>query len=148
MHDLESNPVPDDSAVKVAHPQPAEERLFKPLAEGLVTTERTKLPRAWQYSIAGGIVLLVLAVIFGSVLSLGHHPARQASPSGPPSETKPSYLPTPSDAQSGLFPYSGSAVLMTIADDVAYVGTADQKIYALRISNARLLWRFHSEAPC
>src|SRR5438270_13959349 len=132
MHDLESNPVPDDSAVKVAHPQPAEERPFKPLAEGLVTTERTKLPRAWQYTIAGGIVLLVLAVIFGSVLSFGHHPARQASPSGPRSETKPSYLPTPSDTQ------TDSTALITIADHVAYVGTTDQKLYALLITTGRL----------
>jgi outer membrane protein assembly factor BamB len=90
-------------------------------------------------------VLLVLAVIFGSFLSVGHQPAKQATQSRPTSETKPSYLPTPSGTEGDLFPNLGHALLMTIADDVAYVGTADERIYALRISNGSLLWRFEVE---
>src|SRR5690348_13183608 len=105
MHDLERPPIPDDSAMPVVHPQPpTEERPFKPLADGLLTGERTKLPHARHFSIAGAIVVLLLAVIFGSVLSLGHHPARDASPSSPPSATNPPSLPTPSTPQDNALP--------------------------------------------
>ncbi len=67
MHDIEHKSEQDDSAVEVTPLQPQEKRTFTPAQNGSTTAEGQKLPRAWRYAIAGGIVLLVLAVIFAGI---------------------------------------------------------------------------------
>ncbi len=142
MHDIEHKSEQDDSAVEVTPLQPQEEPTFTP---GTTMTGRQKLPRVWRYAIAGGIVLLVLAVIFAGLLSLTRPKVNQSSPARPTSVTQSSTLPTPATTPIKSPVSTGHNVSMTITDGVAYLGTDDNVVYALRISNGTLLWRHKIE---
>jgi outer membrane protein assembly factor BamB len=142
MHDIEHKSEQDDSAIEVTPLQPQEEPTFTP---GTTMTRRQKLPRAWRYAIAGGIVLLVLAVISAGILSLTRPKVNQSSPARPTSVTQSSTLPTPATTPIKSPVSTGHNVSMTIADGVAYLGTDDNVVYALRISTGALLWRHKIE---
>lgn len=140
MHDIEHKSEQDDSAVEVIPLQPQAERTFTPAQNGSTTTGRQLLPRAWRYAIAGGIVLLVLAVIFAGILSLTRPKMNQAPPAKFTPATS-SSLPTPATKPIQSPVSVGHNVSMTIADGVAYLGTVDNAVYALRTSSGALLWR-------
>ncbi len=140
MHDIEHKSEQDDSAVEVTPLQPQEKRTFTPAQNGSTTAEGQKLPRAWRYAIAGGIVLLVLAVIFAGILSSRKQTANQTSHPRSTPVTSSSSLPTPATKPIQSPVWVGHNVSMTIVDSVAYLGTADNAVYALRISNGALLW--------
>src|SRR5207245_1295684 len=53
----------------------------------------------------------------------------------------PTATPTPIQGLAG----AGHAVTMTIVGGVAYVGTMDRVVYALRTSDGTLLWRYRTE---
>lgn len=147
MHDIEDTTVQDAPAVKETQTQPPEERTLSPLREDRPKTGKSKLPRGWQYVTIGGTVLLVLAVIFAGLLSFGKrtmsqpsHP-RPTSVTGASSTPIPSSIPTPFATPIQSPGFSGRYLNVTIADGVAYVGTVNNAMYALRISDASLLWR-------
>ncbi len=141
MHDIEHKSEQDDSAVEVTPLQPQEERTFTPAQNGSTTAGRQNMPRAWRYAIAGGIVLLVLAMIFTGILSSRQQVVNQPSHPRSTPVTNSSSIPTPATTPIPSKIWTGHNVSMTIAGSVAYLGSADNAVYALNISNGALLWR-------
>ena len=130
MHDIEHTSERGDSAIEVT-----------PAQNGSITTGRQLLPRAWRYAIAGGIVFLVLAVIFAGLLSFTKPRMNQTPPAKSTPVTGSSSLPTPATQPIPSPVSAGHNVSMTIADGVAYLGTVDNAVYALSTSSGVLLWR-------
>src|SRR6266702_2674902 len=124
MHNIEHKPL-------------QEEPSSIPEQKGATTTERQKLPRAWRYTIIGGTVLLVFALIIAGLLTFANQKANPSPHPSPAPATGASTLPTPATTP---IPSSHN-VSVTIADGVAYLSSADNSAYALRISNGALLWR-------
>ncbi len=151
MHDIEHTTARDDSEVQGTQAQPQAERTITPLREETATKGKPKRPSAWWYIIAGGTVLLVLAVIFAGLLSFGKQTVSKPSHPTPTPATRnsstpaPSFIPTPSATPINSPVSSGHYLSMTIAGGVAYVGTVDNAVYALRISNGALLWHSRIE---
>ena len=141
MHDIEHKSEQDDSAVEITPLQPQAEPTYPPAQHGRTTAGRQKLPRAWRYAIAGGIVLLVLAVISAGILSLTRPKVNQTTAAKSTPATSSSSLPTPATTPIQSPVTVGHNVSMTITGGVAYLGTADNAVYALRTSNGALLWR-------
>jgi outer membrane protein assembly factor BamB len=146
MRDIEQNPARDDSVVETAHEKQQAEPELTPVQKDITTTGRQKLPRAWQYAIIGGTVLLVLAVIFAGVLFSGKqavnptsHTRSTPATSSSPLATSPATTPIPGPA------LSDHTVSVAIANGVAYLGTMDNAVYALRISDGSVLWRHKIE---
>jgi len=142
MHDIEHKSEQDDSAVEITPLQPQAEPAFAPAQNGSTATGGQKLPRAWRYTIAGGTVLLVLAVIFASILALTRPKVNQAPPTKSTPATSSSTLPTPATKPIPSKVWAGHNVSLTIAGGVAYLGTQDSAVYALNTSNGALLWRY------
>ena len=130
MHDIEHKSEQDDSAVEITPLQPQAEPTFPPAQKGS-TTGRQKLPRAWRYVIAGGTVLIVLAVIFAGILSSRKQVANQPSHPRSTPVTSSSSLPTPVATPIQSKVWTGHNVSLTIAGGVAYMGAADNAVYAL-----------------
>jgi outer membrane protein assembly factor BamB len=118
--------------------------------KGTTMTERHKLPRAWRYTIIGGSVLLVFAVIIAGLLTLANQKAKQ-SPRIVPTPTigastipttvaREATLPTPDTTPIPAPVLTGYNVNVTVANGVAYLSTYNNSVYALRISNGSLLW--------
>jgi len=132
MHDIEQKPSQDDSTVKRTDGPRQEDRQ---VVHGAGTTpmmsepERPRQPFAMRSLIAGGIALLVLAVIFSAVLLRGR-PTSQPSPTA-----------TPASSSAGS---AQQVVSITITGGVAYTG-ADGSVYALRTDNGTMLWRSRIE---
>jgi outer membrane protein assembly factor BamB len=155
MHNIEHESAQDNSVVEVTHAQPqAADDTPTPVQKGITTIGRQKLPRAWRYSIIGGTMLIVLALIFAGLLSLtnqkanqsqsphtGKTPATGVSPFPTSTTAVGSTLPTPATTPIPAPVPSGHNVSVTIVDGVAYLGTTDNAVYALRTSNGALLWR-------
>src|SRR5438876_10936060 len=94
MHNIEHKPL-------------QEEPSSIPEQKGATTTERQKLPRARRYTIIGGTVLLVFALIIAGLLTFAN---QKANPSPHPSlahTTGACILPTPATT---AFPSSISSI--------------------------------------
>ena len=142
MHNVEHESSQDDSAVKMTERPAGEELQARPSPGGMTMTKKLRLPRNWRYVLAGGTVFLVLVVILASVLSSRSQPLHQSSHSRPvPVPTAMSRsIPTPAATPINASVWSDHNVSLTIADGVAYAGTSDDAVYALRTSNGSLLW--------
>jgi outer membrane protein assembly factor BamB len=132
--------------------KPAQEELSSLLEQkGVTMTERQKQPRAWRYTIIGGSVLLVFAVIFTGLLTFANMKASPSprivptstsgSPTNPTTLARETTLPTPVATPIPAFIPSGHNISVTIANGVAYLSTDDNVAYALQISNGAMLWR-------
>lgn len=153
MHDIEQQPSQDDSTVEItdlarqedASPQPSPRSGEG--AEGEVgatpmTTRGSERPRkslAVRYLVAGGIVLIVLAVIFSLVLARSG-PSSQPRSVTPTAQNQPSPQPSPTATPASSPAGSEQFVYITIANGIAYAG-ASTAVDALRTSNGSLLWR-------
>jgi outer membrane protein assembly factor BamB len=149
MHDIEHMPVQEEPA-------------STPEQKDATTTGRQKLPRAWQYTLIGGTVLLVFAVIIAGVLALANQRVKQSPVAGStpttgattlPTSTAgtstigATTLPTPASTPIPAPAFSDHTVNITIAGGVAYLSTSDSytstsnnAVFALRTSNGALLW--------
>src|SRR6266487_4764502 len=155
MHDIERKPSQDDSTVEIADLRPQEDRQVaspfpSPLhgegaEDGAGATpmtsgpKRPRQPLAIRYLVAGGVVLLVLAVIFSVVLVRSRPPSQPRSSTVPAQtqpSSQPSATPTPASSSAG----SSQFVYITIANGVAYAG-AGTAVNALRSDTGSLLWR-------
>jgi len=142
MHDIEQKPSQDDSTIKMTDLPRQEDQQMAP---GTGTTPVTSKPKhlrqpfAMRILIAGGIVLLVLAVIFSVVLVRGRlfSPTRSGTA---PAQNQPSAQPSPTATPASSSAGSNQGVFITTADGVAYAG-AGGTVYALRTNNGALLWR-------
>lgn len=141
----------------IEHKTAQEKPTSTPAQQSTPTTERQKLPRAWRYSIIGGTVLLVFAVIFAGVLTLASQRAKQSpiveltpktgSATIPTTVARETTLPIPATTPIPAPLLSGNNVNVSIANGVAYLSTSDSynstsnsAVYALRMSNGSLLW--------
>jgi outer membrane protein assembly factor BamB len=138
MHDIERKSSQDDSTVEITN-LPREgagsEAGATPMTRG---PKRHRQSLAMRYLVAGGVVLLILAVIFSVVL------VRSRPTSQPRSGTAPAQTQPPSQPSATATPASSSAgssqfVYFTIADGIAYAG-AGTSVNALRIDTGSLLW--------
>src|SRR5438105_2751201 len=104
--------------------------------------------RGWQSIFAGATVFLVLVVILAGVLASCGQPANSSTHSGSAaaSTSVPRITPTlrtiPAPTAKPIVSpvWSQHDVSVTTADGVAYAGTYDNAVYALRISNGSVLW--------
>src|SRR6266404_4154592 len=149
MHNVEHESSQNDSAVKMTERPAGEELQARPSPGGMTMTKKLRLPRNWRYVLAGGTVFLVLVVILASVLSSRSQPLHQSSHSRPvPVPTAMSRsIPTPAATPINASVWSDHNVSLTIADGVAYAGTSDDAVYALRTSNGSLLWHTGIDGP-
>ncbi len=99
------------------------------------------------YAVTGTIVFALLIVSAGFLSSCGAtQPVASAArssnitPTTPHTSAQTLPLPTPAAALIPAPMATGHNVALTIADGVAYLGTLDNAVYALRISNGTLLW--------
>lgn len=142
MHDIEQKPSQDASTIKITDLPRQEDQQVAPDAGATAVTSKPKhlrQPFARRILAAGGIVLLVLAVIFSIVLVRARPfspPRSGTAPAQNQSSSQPSPTATPASSSTG----SNQSVFITIADGVAYAG-ADAAVYALRTGNGALLWR-------
>src|SRR5438874_4755671 len=131
--------------------KPAQEAPASTLEQkGATMTERQKLPRPWRYTIIGGSVLLVFAVIIAGLLTFANlkaGPSPRIVPTPtigastiPTSVAGESTLPTPATKPIPASTLYGYNVNLTVANGVAYLGANNNAVYALRISNGTLLW--------
>src|SRR5258708_31638254 len=118
MHDIEIKPAQDDATVKI--------------------TDLPRQPFARRSLVAGSVVLLVLAVIFSVVLLRGQS-SSQSGPGRAPAQTQPTSQPSPTATSVSSADGSSQLVYMTIANDVAYAGSATA-VDALHTNNGTLLW--------
>jgi outer membrane protein assembly factor BamB len=152
MHNVKQDSSQDNSAVKRTELPAGEELHAQPFQGEMTITRKLKMPRGWLYMLAGGTVLLVLAVILAGVLSSRSQSLKQPVHSVP--------LPVPTAITGSISPRSIAApkgkpivspvwsdhnVSVTIVDGVAYAGTYDNTAYALRVSNGTLLWHTRIE---
>ena len=119
MHDIERKPAQDDATVKI--------------------TDLPRQPFARRSLVAGSVVLLVLAVIFSVVLLRGQS-SSQSGPGRAPAQTQPTSQASPTATPVSSADGSSQVVFMTIANDIAYAGSATA-VYALHTNNGTLLWR-------
>jgi outer membrane protein assembly factor BamB len=142
MHDNERKPSQDDSTVKITDlPQQEDRQVVRSAGTTPMTSEpkRPRPPLAMRYLVAGGIALLVLAVIF-SVVLVRSRPSSQPRSGTAPAQNQPSSQPSPTATPASSSAGSSQFVYITIADGIAYAG-ADTAVYALRTGNGSLLWR-------
>ncbi len=142
MHDIEQKPSHDDSTIKMTDLPRQEDQQMAPGAGTTPVTSKPKhlrQPFAMRTLAAGGIVLLVLAVIFSVVLVRGRlfSPSRSGTA---PAQNQPSAQPSPTATPASSSAGSNQGVFITTADGVAYAG-AGGIVYALRTNNGALLWR-------
>ena len=139
------------------HKPAQEESASTPGQKGVPMTERQKLPRAWRYTIIGGAVLLVLAVITAGLFAVTNqkaNPSTRIVPTPtigasnmPTTVARETTLPTPAATSLPAFIPTGHNVSVTTANGVAYLSTDDNVAYALRLSNGAVLWRHNIDGP-
>ncbi len=142
MHDIEQKPSQDDSTVEITDLPLQEEQQMAPVPGAIpVTSEpkRSHRPFALRFLDTGGIVLLVLAVIFSAIL-FRSRPASQPGPGTAPAQNQPASQPSPTATSASSSTNSSQVVAITIVGGVAYAG-ADKAVYALRSTDGTLLWR-------
>ncbi len=142
MHDIEQKPSQDDSTVEITDLPLQEEQQMAPVPGAIpVTSEpkRSHRPFALRFLATGGIVLLVLAVIFSAIL-FRSRPASQPGPGTAPAQNQPTSQPSPTATSASSSTNSSQVVAITIVGGVAYAG-ADKAVYALRSTDGTLLWR-------
>jgi outer membrane protein assembly factor BamB len=142
MRDIEQKPSQDDSTVEIAGIPPQEEQQMVPVSGATPATsqpKRSHRPFAVRFLAAGGIVLLVLAVIFSAML-FRSRPASQLGPGTAPAQNQLSPQPSPTATPASSSTSSSQSVFITIVGDIAYAG-ADGTVYALRSTDGTLLWR-------
>src|SRR6266581_2635083 len=132
MHDIE-------------HKSTQEEPASTPEQKYISTTGRQKLPRSWRYILIGATALLVLALIFAGVLALANQRAKQSPVAGSTPTSGATTLPTSTSTPIPAPVSSDHNVSVMVAGGVAYLGTTDNAVYALRTSNGSLLWRYKIE---
>ncbi|MFL5627697.1 MAG: PQQ-binding-like beta-propeller repeat protein [Ktedonobacteraceae bacterium] len=146
MHDIEQQPSQDDTKATLTDLPRQEDRLVvrdagtTPLARA---PKRLRRPFAMPYLVVGGILLLVLAVIFSVVLVRGQ-PSAQSGTGTAPAQHQPSLQPSPTATPASSSDGSSQFVHITIANGIAYAG-GDKTVYALRTDNRTLLWRSQVE---
>jgi outer membrane protein assembly factor BamB len=141
----------------IEHKPSQEEPASTPEQKGATMAERQKLPRAWRYTIIGGSVLLVFAVIIADLLTLA---SQKANPSNrivptptigastiPTTVARETTLPTPVATPIPALIPAGHNISVTTANGVAYLSTDDNVAYALRLSNGAVLWRHNIDGP-
>jgi outer membrane protein assembly factor BamB len=141
MHDIEQKPSQDDSTVEITDLPLQEEQQMAPVPGTIpVTSEpkRSHRPFALRFLATGGIVLLVLAVIFSAIL-FRSRPASQPGPGTAPAQNQPASQPSPTATSASSSTSSSQVVAITIVGGVAYAG-ADGTVYALSTDNGTLLW--------
>lgn len=134
----------------IEHKPAQEEPVSSPEQKGATMTERQKLPRAWRYTIIGGSVLLLFAVIIAGLLTLANqkaNPSPRIIPTPtigastiPTTVASEATLPTPATTPIPAPVLTGYNVNVTVANGVAYLSTYNNSVYALRMSNGSLLW--------
>ncbi len=142
MHDIEHKPSQDDSTFRITGAPRQEDQQMVPAPGATPMTSGPKRPRSpltMRYLVAGGIVLLVLAVIF-SVVLLRSRPSSQPGSVTPSAQSQPSSQPSPTATPASSPAGSSQFVYITIADGIAYAG-AGTAVDALRTGNGSLLWR-------
>ncbi len=146
MHDIEQQPSQDDAKVTLTDLPRQEDRQVVRDADTTPLARAPKRPRqpfAMRYLVAGGILLLVLAVIFSIVLVRGQLSSQPGTGTAP-AQHQPSLQPSPTATPASSSDGSSQFVHITIANGVAYVG-GDTAVYALRTDNRTLLWRSRIE---
>ena len=141
MHDIEQKPSQDDSTVEITGIPPQEEQQVAPVSGTTpVTSEpkRSRRPFALRFLATGGIVLLVLAVIFSAML-FRSQPASQPGSGTAPAQNQPTSQPSPTATPASSSTSSSQTVFITIAGGVTYAG-ADGTVYALSTDNGTMLW--------
>jgi len=88
----------------------------------------------------GVLAALLIAGLALSWLALAH----RLHPSSPGSSSHPRQAPTAGFTVSPS--WTGHDVSLTVVDGVAYAGTLGKEVYALRISDGSLLWRYNTDA--
>lgn len=124
--------------------QSRDTRTYEPAQNHTARAGGPRLPRAWKITIAGGVALLVMAIIFGRVLSGNRLPSQAGSTPSSSSATgtgKAGLLPYPTSAPIQGRTWSDHTINFTIANGIAYAGATDNAVYALRASDGTVLWR-------
>lgn len=159
MRDLEKQPLQDDrGGVPSDGEQPVITDLPRPEKEERLDG---RWPGSlWRFLVPGGVVLLVLVILFAGVLAARHQTlvsrngsqsASQATPQpmqsvSPPLSLSPSSsstLPLPSATPLPGTGATGHGLSVSLVDGVAYVGTVNNTVYALRMSDGTKLWQQH-----
>jgi len=132
------------------NPQPAQNNSpSTPLPQNTTTTKRPNPPHTWL--IGGTLLLLLVIILAGNLSSCGQTPSQNQTSSQPshptlttpkPTIPKPTIIPTPKATPISAPISSGHNLVMMITDGVAYIGTVDNAVYALRISNGTMLWHY------
>lgn len=147
MHNVQESSQDNSSATRAELPA-REENTPQSFQSREAQTKRPKLARNWQYLLGGGTVLLVVLVIVAGVLSSHSQTPKQPARSVPQkvptaiiesgsSRTLP--VPTTKPIPSPVS--SDHNVSVTVVDGVVYAGTADNAMYALRMSDGSVLWQ-------
>jgi outer membrane protein assembly factor BamB len=142
MHDIEQNLSQDDSTVEITDiPRQEEQQTAGDAGTTPMTSEpkRPRRPFAMRFLVAGGIVLLALAVTFSAML-FRSQPASLPRSGTAPAQNQPASQPSPTATPASLSTSSSQLVSITITGGVAYAG-ADRVISALRANDGTLLWR-------
>jgi outer membrane protein assembly factor BamB len=142
MHDIEQQSSQDDSTVEVTDiPRQEEQQMAGDagLTPMTIEPEHPRRPSAMRLLAAGGIVLLVLAVIFSAALFAGR-PSSQPGSGTAPAQNQSTSQPSPTATAASSSTSSSQLVSITIAGGVAYAG-ADRVVSALRTNDGTLLWR-------
>lgn len=142
MHDIEQQPSQDDSTVEVTDiPRQEEQQMAGDagLTPMTIEPEHPRRPSAMRLLAAGGIVLLVLAVIFSAALFAGR-PSSLPGSGTAPAQNQSTSQPSPTATAASSSTSSSQLVSITIAGGVAYAG-ADRVVSALRTNDGTLLWR-------
>src|SRR5215469_5677575 len=126
MRDIEQQPSQDDSPVEITDIPRQDEQQAAPVPGTIPVTiepERSRRPFNLRFIATGGIILLVLAVIFSAML-FRSRPFLQSRPGTAPAQNRPT-------SPAGSSMSSSQAVFITIVGGVAYAG-ADVTVSALR----------------
>jgi outer membrane protein assembly factor BamB len=144
MREVKHQPEQQNPVVEVPGTQA---RTNKPAQHGTTSIGSPRLPRAYAIAITGGIVLLVFVIIFAGILSTNHQPSQvgskpsSSSPTGSPAgANKTGLLPNPTTTPIQARTFSGHNMTFTKANGVMYVGTTDNAVYALRMSDGTVIW--------
>lgn len=147
MHNVRESSQDNSPATGMELPD-REESISQTFQSREAQTKKPKIARNWQYLLAGGTILLIVVVILAGVLSSRSQTPKQQARSIPQkvptaitgsgsSRTLP--LPTTKPIQSPVS--SDHNVSAVVVDGVAYTGTADNAVYALRTNDGSVLWQ-------
>ncbi len=139
MHEVKDTSERDNSIVEITGT--SDEETSRRLQDRSTDLKQPGLKRAL---LIGGTILLVFAVVLAGLLVVQAQQkkpvssAHRTAPTAPTPITK--LLPTPSATALSTLATTGYDTFVTVADGVAYVGTAQNTFYALRAANGARLW--------